>query len=177
MTATRQEKFLLAYVLLCATLLACLQPYSARVARKMDFDGAKPDSLAQKRLAREIRKLIGTEYQLGGSNVEGMDCSGFVYTIFKNALNLELPRTTRTLARTGHPIQARSLRLGDLVFFRSARSRRINHVGIYIEHGQFVHASTSKGVIISDLNESYYSSLFMMARRIIAQPVKQELKY
>ncbi len=73
-------------------------------------------------------------------------------------------------------IQARSLSFGDLVFFRSERSRRIHHVGIYIEHGQYVHASTSKGVVISDHDEPYYAHLFMMARRVIVQPVTRGQK-
>lgn len=161
------EKFVLAVLIVWAVLLACVQPYSARRTTEMKVDNLPPDSLAQKRLAREIRKLIGAEYREGGHSQAGMDCSGLVYTIFKNALNLTLPRTTRQLAKTGQRLSARSLHFGDLVFFRSERSNRISHVGIYIEHGQFVHASTSKGVMISDLDEPYYAHLFMMARRVM----------
>ncbi len=107
----------------------------------------------------------GTPYLLGGLDKDGVDCSGFIYLTFRDRLNINLPRTTRQQAIKGERIDKSSLRTGDLVFFKTGK-KKINHVGIYLDNGKFLHASTSKGVIISNLDGLYWTDTYWQARRI-----------
>ena len=100
-----------------------------------------------------------------------MDCSGLVYTSFKNH-NISLPRTTRDLSSYGNWIDIKEVNVGDLVFFATKKnSRKVNHVGIVTSvrtgHVEFIHASTSRGVIISSLAEKYWYFAFVQARRVL----------
>ncbi|MBE9532121.1 MAG: C40 family peptidase, partial [Proteobacteria bacterium] len=89
----------------------------------------------------------GVRYRYGGLSKKGVDCSGFVYLTFKSDFDIVLPRTTKGQAKEGKSVKRSKLRPGDLVFFKT--SRKVRHVGIYIEDDKFLHASTSKGVMIS----------------------------
>ena len=100
-----------------------------------------------------------------------MDCSGLVVTSFKKE-QINLPRTARDLAKTGNWIDLKEVRVGDLLFFATKKnSRTVNHVGIVtasrVGHVEFIHASTSNGVIISNLAERYWYFAFVQARRIL----------
>ena len=113
----------------------------------------------------------GVRYKYGGTTKKGMDCSGLVVTSFKKE-QVNLPRTTRDLAKTGHWIDLKEVLVGDLLFFATKKnSRTVNHVGIVtssrIGHVEFIHASTSKGVIISNLAERYWYFAFVQARRVL----------
>ena len=94
---------------------------------------------------------------------KGVDCSGFVYLTYRQKLNQNLPRTTALLAKSGSQISTREMTAGDLVFFKTGFKKR--HVGIYIDNGQFMHASSSRGVMISQLDNPYWSDAFWMVRR------------
>ena len=112
--------------------------------------------------------LVGTPYRYGGNTPEGgFDCSGLVNYVFRDMLNLRLPRTSRELSALSAPaIDLAALAPGDLVFFATGGSG-IGHVGIYLGGGQFIHASTSSGVIISSLYESYYARTYLFAARLL----------
>ncbi|MBI4643730.1 MAG: C40 family peptidase [Deltaproteobacteria bacterium] len=117
---------------------------------------------------------LHTRYQRGGSlqTGQGTDCSGFVRHVYQN-LQIELPHSSAQQARLGK-VAARhmdlsKLEVGDLLFFR--RSRSIDHVGIYMGEGQMIHASSRRrGVIITDLRQSYFTDNFVVAKRLLVKP-------
>lgn len=124
-------------------------------------------------LVRVARSFLGLRYTRGGTSVNGMDCSAFVQRVFK-VFGIELPRTTREQYQMGYAISRDSLRRGDLVFFKRGSSGQPTHVGIYIGNNQFIHTSLKKGrVEIDSLESSYFSSLFIGARRIEENIEKQ----
>jgi len=131
---------------------------------------AKPTEEATS-IVKTAKKFNGTRYKYGGTTKRGMDCSGLVYTSFKNH-NISLPRTTRDLSSYGNWIDIKEVNVGDLVFFATKKnSRKVNHVGIVTSvragHVEFIHASTSRGVIISSLAEKYWYFAFVQARRVL----------
>lgn len=105
-------------------------------------------------LIDEITKWIGTPYRYGGNDRSGIDCSAFVRSVYRDAFAVELPRTTEQQVQEGREVPASDLRMGDLVFFRPQGKDR--HVGIFLDGGEFAHASTSQGVTISRLDEKYW---------------------
>lgn len=107
----------------------------------------------------------GVPYRYGGSNKTGIDCSGFVQLTYKKIFFKNIPRTTLSQSSIGQQISRQELTQGDLVFFK--RSRSFRHVGIYLENGYFMHASTSRGVTISKLDSEYWEKLFWKAKRIL----------
>lgn len=115
-----------------------------------------------------IDRWYGTRYQFGGSSLSGVDCSGFVQQLCAAVFHSELPRTSRAQYQFCHPIEASELREGDLVFFNT--SGGVSHVGLYLQNNKFVHASTSSGVMISDLQEAYYRQRWIGAGRIVSTP-------
>lgn len=114
-------------------------------------------------LIQNAKKLIGTPYCFGGQNSNCTDCSGFVKKVYES-IGLILPRTAAEQYNFGIEINDNDLQPGDLVFF--IRNNKIGHVGIYLDNNKFIHASSNKGVTISDLNESYYKTTYAGARRI-----------
>lgn len=112
------------------------------------------------------KKYIGVPYKWAGSSPSGFDCSGFVQYVFK-AHGISLNRTAATQYKHGTFVSKSNLKPGELVFFQNTYKAGISHVGIYIGDGQFIHASSSKGVVISSLSSSYYVSHYYGARRIL----------
>lgn len=115
-------------------------------------------------LYSEYRYWKGTRYALGGMSKRGIDCSGLTHVVYKKRFGIDLPRTTRDQVKTGKWIKQSSLRPGDLVFFKTGS--KVRHVGIYVEGNQFLHASTSKGVILSKLDNPYWKEKYWHSRRI-----------
>ncbi|EGU30507.1 putative lipoprotein NlpC [Vibrio ichthyoenteri ATCC 700023] len=111
----------------------------------------------------------GTPYRLGGSTLKGVDCSAFVQTAFQHAAEINLPRTTEYQVQVGQEIEYGQAKVGDLVFFKTSRTTR--HVGVYLGQNQFMHASTSKGVIISRMDNPYWAGNFWQFRRVTTSPV------
>jgi len=131
---------------------------------------AKPSEEAET-IVKFAEKFEGTRYKYGGTTKRGMDCSGLIYTSFKE-YDVNLPRTTSGLKSTGNWIDLKQVNVGDLVFFATKKnSRSVNHVGIVtnIRPGnvEFIHASSSRGVMISSLAEKYWYFTFVQARRVL----------
>ena len=118
-----------------------------------------------KKLIKEINSWIGVPYKNGGDTKKGTDCSGFVQSVYKTVYQISLYRTVVDLLKNCDLIKKEELNTGDLVFFK-INNTKVSHVGIYINEGKFVHASSSKGVMVSDLNETYYKKYFYSGGRI-----------
>jgi len=120
--------------------------------------------------ADQLREAVssweGTPHRMGGNDRQGVDCSGLVVQIYRDLYGTHLPRTTLALSKTGQAIDYRSLSPGDLVFFRLPDGKR--HVGIYLDRGQFAHASARRGVMISQLQDPYWQETFWTARRMLS---------
>ena len=115
-------------------------------------------------LLEQYSQWQGTPHRLGGMSRGGIDCSGLVHRIFRSHLGHEVPRTTRQQVRVGEPVNRDQLRPGDLVFFKTGYKTR--HVGIYTGESQFLHASSSQGVSLSNLNNQYWASNYWQSRRV-----------
>jgi cell wall-associated NlpC family hydrolase len=124
-------------------------------------------SEVQKLLEAEYHRWQGTRHRLGGSSRSGIDCSGFVKTVYKNSFEMELPRTTKAQATLGRQVKKSDLQAGDLVFFKPPSYPR--HVGIYLSNAEFMHASKSKGVTISRIDPYYWGKYFWTARRLLTE--------
>lgn len=143
-----------------------------RVTRKGEAEIiTKPQSMEGEQKAQEAVDLamefLGTPYVWGGSSPEGFDCSGLVYYVY-GELGVGLYRVAADQSRNGIPVSLKSLKAGDLVFFQNRQYYSdINHVGIYVGDGEFIHAPQTGDVVkISALDEGYYATNLVCARRI-----------
>ncbi len=118
------------------------------------------------RLGSILQQYLGKPYKGKSKYEEGLDCSHFVQTVFKRFDKIKLPRMASDQYKEGKEVQFKHLKYGDLVFFKTGR-KKISHVGIFVGDGNFIHASTSNGVIISGLNEKYWAERYVGARRIL----------
>lgn len=118
----------------------------------------------------EAESYLGVPYRYGGSSRSGIDCSAFVQHVFQ-IFDHELPRVSAAQAKEGHLVSKDELRAGDLIFFATGGGARVTHVGIVhnvSDEGnvEFIHASTSKGVIVTPLSDSYWSKRYLYGKRI-----------
>lgn len=125
-------------------------------------------------IVKEARKWLGTKYQYGGESSKGVDCSGLVMRVYKDVTGIKLPRDSRSQQAFCISLKRKDLAVGDLVFFASKRGgSRVGHVGIYIGDDKFIHASTSRGVIISSLNEAYFVNHYHSSGRVPGMSVEK----
>ena len=124
--------------------------------------GVSPRSLQNGSLYSFIDKWLGSPHRLGGNKRSGIDCSGFVGMLYREVYGKDLPRTSRDMGGQVKRKYEKQLREGDLVFF-SFGGRNIDHVGVYLHNNKFVHVSTRRGVIISDIKDSWYYKYFVRA--------------
>ena len=147
---------------------------SSRTPADRTVIGEKSSTVSNKTIRNVIshaRSFEGTRYKFGGTDKRGMDCSGLVYTCFQRE-KVALPRISRDMAKKGLRISLKDASEGDLLFFQTSKTgRRINHVGLVVEARNgtlhFIHSTTSRGVIVSSLDERYWRNAFVEVRRII----------
>ncbi|MEM6515779.1 MAG: C40 family peptidase [Bacteroidota bacterium] len=123
------------------------------------------------RIIKNAESFKGTRYKYGGTTKRGMDCSGLVYTAFLEE-NIKIPRTTGALSSFGDWIDVKEVQEGDLLFFATKKnSRKVNHVGIVTNsrpgYVEFIHSTSSRGVITSNLSERYWYQAYVQARRVL----------
>lgn len=133
--------------------------------RYEDYEGTAATNTLLEDVIAEAYSYLGTPYRYGGTSRSGIDCSGFTMKVF-GAFGISLPHGATSQYRMCRSVTTAERAPGDLVFFATGGSG-IGHVGIYLGGGQFIHSSTSSGVIISSLYESYYARTYLYAARLI----------
>lgn len=124
---------------------------------KSDVESRHYDTQQIGALVAEAARWLGVPYKYAGNDKKGVDCSGLTSQVFLKTLNVKMPRSSREQQQWCTNIKKENLQPGDLVFFATGSNRnRVSHVGLYIGNGDIIHASSSRGVIISNLTENYY---------------------
>lgn len=135
---------------------------------------SSPISIQHQRLLQnEMKKYLGTPYELGGTGLDGIDCSGFARRIYKDVYGVNLPHNAASQSKCPPSVLKKvpleNLNPGDLIFFSSSprNKQRITHVGLYLSDGEFIHASRGKkSVVISSLNEGHWRSKIVSTKRL-----------
>lgn len=158
------KSFYLAVLLLLVT--GCSQRSIVESPQPITTVNAPTEKLAHRQgeLLAQYSEWQGTPHKWGGMSKRGIDCSGLVKLTFEQRFSVSLPRTTASQVEVGKSIKRSQLRTGDLVFFKTGVN--VRHVGIMVDEAQFFHASSSRGVIISRLDNPYWKSHYWQSRRV-----------
>lgn len=150
-------------------LCACTSPAKRSVSKPHVYGDALVGRNGElERLLRdELSSWDGVRYRFGGESWRGIDCSGFVKHVYEELFGITLPRTSAAQADFGYRVTNAELAAGDLVFFKPPSYSY--HVGIYLSAGEFVHASSSRGVAVGNLHSGYWRRYFWTAKRIPLQ--------
>lgn len=141
----------------------------------MAFTLGAGSASADSKMDTVITKTIGTTYKFGGTSTAGFDCSGFTRYVFKS-VGLTLPRTSKAQFSMGTSVSKGNLRSGDLVFFNTFGSG-VSHVGIYVGNGKFAQSSSSRGVTITSMSNSYWSKRYVGAKRVMSTTAYKAVAY
>ncbi|MEW6259696.1 MAG: C40 family peptidase [Thermodesulfobacteriota bacterium] len=156
------------WVLLC--IIAVFHSSDSCAMEENAFSILDAYGLSDEAFENHIQKYIGIPYRRNGTSQKGMDCSGFVSQFYRSLFDINLPHNSLAQYRFSmlHTVDEDDMQPGDLVFFKHPKSNRINHVGVYLSDGQFVHASSSEGVTVSSLDEGYWKKRFVGSKRFMA---------
>ncbi|WP_410515025.1 C40 family peptidase [Paenibacillus sp. BR2-3] len=141
----------------------------------MAFTLGSGSAFANSKMDTVIAKTLGTSYKFGGTSTAGFDCSGFTKYVFTK-MGLTLPRTSQAQYKAGTSVSRSNLRSGDLLFFNTFGSG-ISHVGIYVGNGKFAQSSSSRGVNISSLSQSYWANSYIGAKRVMSTTAYKAVAY
>lgn len=139
-----------------------------------------PDESVEQMLRAEVARWEGAAYLAGGTSRRGVDCSGFIQTVFREVFDVRLPRTVAGQERVGSRVDRDRLCTGDLLFFRTGGFGpffKDRHAGIYLGNDEFVHASPRVGVTVADLESEYWRDAFHQARRVDLAAVTASLTF
>lgn len=154
-----------------------------RVAREISLDDligsgnveadVAPDLTVDARAVVDVAKRwLGVKYRYGGEGRDGIDCSALMMNVYREALGVKLPRTSRAQRDYSTHVNRRDLQPGDLVFFSTLKNRSgVSHVGLYIGNDRFIHASSSRGVVVSQLSDKYFVSHYHSSGRVPAMEI------
>jgi cell wall-associated NlpC family hydrolase len=140
-------------------------PFSTGNSEASATGPPNPSNSIEQRMQGEIDSWMGTPYVYGGVSKSGVDCSGFTQAVFRS-IGIEIPRRASRQAADAETVGRNNLQYGDLVFFNTSGSG-ISHCGIYLGNGEFVHSSSSRGVVRDLLSHPYYASRFVSAGRYL----------
>lgn len=123
--------------------------------------------LTDRQFENKAKEYVGVPYRKGGTSKKGMDCSGFSRMLYDTIFNIELPHSSSEQYRFSElqKISNTGMQPGDLIFFANKGKKRINHVGVYLSKGKFIHASSSQGITVSRLGDRYWKKRFVGSRR------------
>lgn len=178
-SALKMMKF--CFHLVCGFALFALSSQHAFAKQTTAKRGPSPRSTqapTDAEIQEEAKKYLGVRYRRAGASRKGFDCSGFVKIVYRDVFGVDLPHQSSQQSRSADFESASldSLQTGDLVFFSTDRkTRAINHVGIYLSEGRFIHAARSQGVVISKMDDPYWRPKIVAAKRLIGRiPVEPE---
>lgn len=117
-------------------------------------------------LLMEVDAWLGVPYKYGGCTRKGTDCSCLIGNIYRTVYGVDLPRTSLGISEAAKKVSKNKLQEGDLIFFKTSGNNKVSHVGLHISKGYFVHASSSRGVMINHLTDSYYEKHYAFSGRI-----------
>lgn len=150
----------------CSSARKLEEKQSAQVYNKLGIEKDRSDNFA---LYKEAAEWLHVPHREGGLSKNGIDCSGLVYVVYKQVYDIVLERNSENIFFKNCKKERKdNLKEGDLVFFKTTRkgNSSINHVGIYLKDNKFVHTSTSKGVIVSNLKEDFYRKAWVCGGRV-----------
>ena len=155
-------------VLLFAAVVALVNPGVASATEQQEASFFERYTNSAQDLVLKGLELVGINYRRGGTDPEnGLDCSGFVQVVFRDAVGKFLPRTAKEQSQVGDSVEKKELKPGDLVFFNTMR-RAFSHVGIYLGDNRFMHAPRSGAEVrVEDMSQSYWVKRYNGARRIL----------
>lgn len=166
-------KKLILLTFLSCFLISCGSSKSTSSSKtvKVERSSKNKSSKKSESIISYAKTFKGTRYKFGGTSKKGMDCSGLIYTSFLRE-DISLPRVSRDMAKKGKSISKNKISKGDLVFFKTNKNKNvINHVGLVVESKRgnilFIHSTSSRGVIISSLDEKYWRNAFVEGRKVI----------
>ena len=154
-------------------LAACSSVPSSRPETMVSSDALTPSgdvvdmtnhAQVRSQLLEQLSEWEGVPYRYGGLSKQGVDCSGFIYLTFAEEFGIRIPRTTQSQVLKGKVIEQGDLLPGDLIFFNTGYNQR--HIGIYVGKKQFIHTSSSRGVMLSRLDNPYWQSAYWHSRRV-----------
>lgn len=163
----------LTLLLALAALAGCASAPPASV-ESASAPAAAPAGHVGSALETHYRAWRGTPHRWGGLSHAGIDCSGFVFVTYRDVFGVRLPRDTGGQSRVGRAVSRGELRRGDLVFFAigsdegSGKDAKTRHVGIYVGGGEFIHASSSRGVMRSSLHHPYWRDAYWKSTRVVS---------
>jgi cell wall-associated NlpC family hydrolase len=166
--STSRLSFVLMLVAFLFAFCGCMSKNTVTYFPQGKTSDKRSQAEQNKQVTEALRQYFvswqGTRYSLGGLSRKGVDCSGLTLLTYKELFGKDLPRTVREQAEEGKKISKAALQPGDLVFFKTGAFQR--HVGVFLEEDLFFHASPSKGVMISSLNNAYWQKKFWQAQRL-----------